>query len=274
MPKKEVMSAIEALILGIIQGLTEFLPVSSSGHIELGKVILGQNELQDPVLFSIVVHAATALSTIVIFRKEILELILGVLAFKWNEETQYAAKIVVSMLPVFVVGVFFEDQIDALFTGQIVLVGSMLLLTGGLLMLSERIEGRGTDVGYGQAAIIGLAQACAILPGISRSGATISTALLTGVERAKAAKFSFLMVLPPILGATLLKLKDYLGGEAGAGEPLGMIPLATGFVAAFIAGLLACQWMMRLVKESRLVYFAIYCFVVGMLAIGSNWWAS
>lgn len=274
------MTLIESILLGIIQGLTEFLPVSSSGHIELGKALLDA-EPKDPLLFSIVVHAATALSTIVIYRRDILQIILDLFKFQWNESTKFAAMILLSMIPVGVVGVLFEEQIEALFNGQIVLVGFMLLVTGALLFFSDRYHSQDGPVTFPKALIIGIAQAIAILPGISRSGSTISTALLLGIDRSRAARFSFLMVLPPIIGATLLKLKDYLeGGEevanstamavadsAAAAGDVGPIALVAGFIASFLAGLLACQWMIALVKRSKLDYFAIYCFVAGTVAI-------
>jgi len=270
------MTLLESIILGIIQGLTEFLPVSSSGHIEIGKALLG-TQPADPLLFSIVVHAATALSTMVIYRKDILEIIRDLFKFSWNASTQFAGMIVLSMLPVMVVGLAFEDQIEALFDGQILLVGVMLLITGGLLFFSDRYHREDGPVTFGKAFIIGIAQAIAILPGISRSGSTISTALLLGIDRSKAARFSFLMVLPPIIGATLLKVKDYLeaapveaavtADAASTAVEVGVGPLIAGFIAAFVAGLLACQWMIALVKRSKLDYFAYYCLIVGVMAI-------
>ena len=272
------MTLIESILLGIIQGLTEFLPVSSSGHIELGKALLDVHP-KDPLLFSIVVHAATALSTMVVYRRDIQEIIRDVFKFQWNESARFVVMIVLSMLPVMVVGLAFEDQVEALFEGQVVLVGCMLLLTGGLLFFSDRYHSQDGPVTFGKALIVGIAQAIAILPGISRSGSTISVALLLGIDRARAARFSFLMVLPPILGATLLKVKDYLGAEsalntavpvvdaAAEGSDVGTVALVAGFIAAFVAGLLACQWMIALVKRSKLDYFAIYCFVAGIAAI-------
>lgn len=264
------MSFLEALILGIIQGLTEFLPVSSSGHIELGKAILGV-QVADPLLFSIVVHGATALSTVVIFRKTIWELLREALRLQWNESLQYIFKIGISMVPAGLVGIFLEDQIEAAFEGQILLVGCMLLLTGVLLYLTTRAPETNGKVSFGKSAMIGIAQAIAILPGISRSGATISTALLLGVDRERAARFSFLMVVPLILGAMLVKTKKYFE-EAGtiaadAPEALGAMPLIVGFLAAFLSGLAACTWMINLVKRGKLIWFAIYCFVVGAIAI-------
>ncbi len=257
------MELLKALILGIIQGLTEFLPVSSSGHIELGKVILGY-EIKEDVLFTVVLHFATALATLVIFRKEVLEILRGLFQFKWNEEAQFSAKIIVSMIPAAIVGLVWEDQIDALFDGHILLVGCMLILTGLLLFWADRAKDTLKKVGFSDAFIIGISQAIAILPGISRSGATISTSVLLGVDRERAAKFSFLMVVPLILGKMA---KDILGGEMVYSSEA-MLPLIIGFVAAFFSGLLACRWMIQLVKNAKLSYFSIYCFIVGTLAIG------
>ena len=254
----------EALILGIIQGLTEFLPVSSSGHLELGKVLLGDESLpEESLLFTVVVHAATALSTVVVFRKDILEILKGLLQFKWNEESQFSVKIIVSMMPAAVIGVLFNDQIEALFNRQILLVGVMLVLTGLLLFLADRAKKTEKQVGFGQALIIGISQAIAILPGISRSGATISTSVLLGIDREKAARFSFLMVVPLILGKIA---KDLLDGNISS-ELTNVMPLAVGFTAAFISGIVACTWMISLVKKSQLRYFSYYCFVVGFGAI-------
>ncbi|MGB3587162.1 MAG: undecaprenyl-diphosphate phosphatase, partial [Tunicatimonas sp.] len=258
-----------AIILGIVQGLTEFLPVSSSGHIELGTVLLGVQS-KDNLLFSVVVHCATALSTIVIFRKDIVDIIQGVFRFQWNEETAYVVKIIVSMIPVGLVGALFKDEIEAFFGGKVLLVGLMLLITGTLLALTYYAKQRSGLVTFPKALIIGLAQAFAIMPGISRSGATIATALLVGVEKERAAKFSFLMVLVPILGASLLEVLDYLEEPAVASSISGLA-LVLGFLAAFISGLLACQWMIAIVKRGKLIYFAIYCFIVGTIAILSTW---
>lgn len=272
------MTLIESILLGIIQGLTEFLPVSSSGHIELGKALLDVHP-SDPLLFSIVVHAATALSTMVIYRRDILQIMRDLFKFQWNESTRFALMIVLSMIPVMVVGLAFEDQVEALFEGQVVLVGVMLLVTGALLFFSDRYHSQDGPVTFSKALIVGIAQAIAILPGISRSGSTISTALLLGIDRSRAARFSFLMVLPPIIGATLLKVKDYLDADEAvsaavpvvdatvATTDVGIGALVAGFLSAFIAGLLACQWMIALVKRSKLDYFAIYCFVAGTAAI-------
>ncbi|MDW3208886.1 MAG: undecaprenyl-diphosphate phosphatase [Reichenbachiella sp.] len=262
------MTFIEALILGIIQGLTEFLPVSSSGHLELGTYFLGVQS-EDNLLFSIILHGATACSTVVIFRKDILEIIKGIFKFEWNESTQFAAMIVLSMIPVGIVGVFFEDQIESFFGGNILLVGTMLLVTAALLAFTYFSKKNEGAINFKNSFLIGLAQAIAIMPGISRSGSTISTALLLGVNKEKAARFSFLMVLPPILGAMLLKTKDFLENPEIAANVSGM-NLTVGFIAAFLSGLLACQWMISIVKKGKLVYFAIYCGVVGLLAVAGG----
>ena len=265
------MNWLEALILGIIQGLTEFLPVSSSGHIELGKAILGVDLESDNLLFSIIVHGATALSTIVVFRKTILELLKSLFSFQWNNDTKYITYILVSMIPVGVVGVLFEDEIEAFFDGRILFVGAMLLITSFLLWLSTRVGNPTGKVNYKNAIIVGVSQALAILPGISRSGTTISASLLLGISREEAAKFSFLMVLPPILGATLLKAMSFLKAEeaiASTGQGVSTLSLTIGFAAAFIAGVFACKLMIQIVKNSKLIYFAAYCLIVGLLAIG------
>ena len=261
------MTWIEALILGIVQGLTEFLPVSSSGHLELGSVLL-KVEANENLLFAIVVHLATAFATIVVFWNDIRNLLFDLLKFQWNESTQFVARLLVSMIPVFVAGVFFKDQIESLFSGNLLLVGTMLLITGALLLFAHFKKDGTKSVGFLSAFIIGCAQAIAVLPGISRSGATISTALILGVERSKAARFSFLMVLLPILGASLLQVKDY--AEAPSMHQIGVVPLIIGFLAAFIAGFVACKWMISIVKRGKLTHFAIYCFIVGLIAVIST----
>lgn len=258
------MSAIEAIILGVIQGLTEFLPVSSSGHLELGKAILGDNSLpEESLLFTVVLHFATALSTIVVFRKEIVEIISGLFQFKWNEQTEFSLKIILSMIPAAFVGVFFNDQIEALFSQQIMLVGAMLILTGLLLFMADRAKRTDKKVTYSSAILIGISQAIAILPGISRSGATISTSVLLGIDRERAARFSFLMVVPLILGKMA---KDLLDGGIAESQ-MEILPLILGAAAAFVAGLVACKWMITLVKKSQLKYFSYYCLIVGTIAI-------
>lgn len=261
------MSWIEALLLGIIQGLTEFLPVSSSGHLELGKALMSIPE--ESMLFTVVVHAATALSTVVVFRYDIWEILKGLFSFKWNNETQFAAKIVLSMVPAAFIGLFFEDTIDSLFTGQVVLVGFMLMLTGLLLFLADKAKFTGKPVSFGNALLIGIAQAIAIMPGISRSGATISTSVLLGVDRDRAARFSFLMVVPLILGKMAKDLLDGFSADAATTPALdgATLPLVVGFIAAFVTGLLACRLMITLVRRAKLKYFSFYCFAVGIAAV-------
>ncbi len=258
------MSYFEALILGLIQGLTEFLPVSSSGHLELTKAILGNQSLpSESLTFTVILHFATALSTIVIFRKEALEIFKGLFQFKWNEETQFSLKIIASMIPAALIGFYFENELESLFGGQILLVGFMLIITAMLLLFADRAKNTKKEVNFGNAIIIGVAQAIAMLPGISRSGATISTAVLLGVDRAKAAKFSFLMVVPLIIGKVC---KDILGGEISLdSSQIGVY--SVGFITAFISGMFACNWMISLVKRSKLSYFALYCAIVGVIAI-------
>mgnify|MGYP000085457717 CR=1 FL=1 len=264
------MSWIEALILGIIQGLTEFLPVSSSGHLELGSVLLGVQS-EENLLFAVIVHAATALSTIIVFRNDIADILKGLISFKWNESWKFAVKIIISMIPVGIVGVFFEDQISALFTGNLILVGCMLLFTAALLFFTHFKKDNDKPVGFMHSFIIGVAQAIAVLPGISRSGSTIATALLLGVEKSKAARFSFLMVLVPILGASMLKLKDYFEAPTQYAG-LSATSMIVGFLASFLSGYVACKWMIGIVKKGKLTYFAVYCLIVGLIAIGSYLW--
>ncbi len=259
------MSYIEAIILGIVQGLTEFLPVSSSGHLELAKAILGDQSIpEESLTFTVVLHFATALSTIVVFRKEVFEIIKGLFQFKWNEETKFSLKIIASMIPAAFIGLFFEDELASLFGGQILLVGFMLIITALLLLFADKAKVTDKKVSFRSAFIIGVSQAIAMLPGISRSGATISSAVLLGVDRTRAAKFSFLMVVPLILGKVA---KDIMSGEIGIDNSQFGV-LAVGFLAAFVSGLFACTWMISLVKKSKLSYFALYCAVVGSLAIG------
>jgi len=258
------MNILEAIILGIIQGLTEFLPVSSSGHLELVKAILGDTSVpEESLTFTVVLHFATALSTLVIFRKEVTEIFKGLFQFKWNEETKFCLKIVISMFPAVIVGLLFEKQLEALFGGNILLVGSMLLVTALLLLLADKAKKTDKEVSFINSFIIGVSQAIAMLPGISRSGATISTSVLLGIDRTKAARFSFLMVVPLIVGKIT---KDVLGGDISF-QSSEIIPMSAGFIAAFLSGLLACTWMISLVKKSKLSYFAIYCAVVGAIVI-------
>ena len=263
------MEIIDAIILGIIQGLTEFLPVSSSGHLELGKAILGADALpEESLLFTVVLHFATALSTLVIFRKDVLEILKGLFQFKWNEETKFSLKIIISMIPAAVVGFFLQDYMEVFFDGAILIVGIMLLLTAFLLYLADLAKTTEKGVSFRGAFVIGMAQMVAMLPGISRSGATISAAVLLGVDKTKSARFSFLMVVPLILGKVA---KDILSGDINfQGDDT--LAMGAGFIAAFVAGLAACTWMIKLVRQSKLSYFAIYCLVVGLIAIAWSIW--
>ena len=261
------MEIINAIILGIIQGLTEFLPVSSSGHLEIAKAILGETKVgEESLLMTIVLHFATALSTIIIFRKDILEILSGLLQFKNNDSFWFSLKIVLSMIPATFVGVFFNDEIEALFGGALTLVGSMLLVTGLLLLLADKAKASAKKVGIKHAILIGISQAIAILPGISRSGATISTAVLLGIDKERAARFSFLMVVPLIFGKMA---KDILSGDIQY-ETTTFIPLVIGFIFAFLTGMFACKWMIKLVKNSQLKYFAYYCFAIGGIVIATS----
>ena len=258
------MSELAAILLGILQGLTEFLPVSSSGHIELGKALLGVENMQDDVAFTVILHGATVLSIIVVFYKDILQLLKSFFSFSWNEETQYLAKLALSAIPVGLIGVLLEDYVEELFSGKIVMVGVLLIITGFILFLTKLERPHTKEVGFMDALWIGLAQTVAILPGISRSGSTISTALALGIDKEKATRFSFLMVLAPILGATLLKFKDIAESPATSSN---LLPYILGFIAAFVSGLFACRWMIDLVKNGKIIYFSYYCFAIGLLAI-------
>jgi undecaprenyl-diphosphatase len=252
------MEIVRSIILGIVQGLTEFLPVSSSGHLELAKYFLGdQSGAEQSLLMTVTLHVATSLSTIVVFWKDIAKIFKGLFAFKWNEETQFAAKIVVSMIPAVIVGLLFEKQIEEMFTRNILFIAAMLGVTGILLLVAHQAKKTDKSVTFLNALIVGIAQAIAITPGISRSGATIGTSVILGIDREQAARFSFLMVVPLILGKLA---KDLLGGEYGDTESAGS--LAIGFIFAFLTGLFACSLMIRIVKNSKLIYFSIYCFVV------------
>lgn len=258
------MNEFDAAILGIIQGLTEFLPVSSSGHLELGKAILGDTSVpEESLLFTVVLHFATALSTLVVFRKDVAEIFRGLFQFKWNEETEFSAKIIVSMIPAAFIGFYFEDELESLFGGNVLFVGFMLIITALLLWLADKAKNTQKKVSFSNAFVIGVSQAISILPGISRSGATISTSVLLGNDKTKAARFSFLMVVPLIVGKIV---KDLIDGNLAESTTEASV-LIVGFIAAFIAGLAACTWMITLVKKSKLSYFAIYCFVVGVAAI-------
>lgn len=260
------MSIWEAIILGIIQGLTEFLPVSSSGHIELGKAFLGV-EPADPLLFSVVVHVATALSTVVVFRKDILGLFSGLLRKNSRDSLRYLICIAISMIPAVIAGLYFADAIEAMFSGNVVFVGSMLIVTAVLLLAVEFLPQGNKGITYSSSLIVGIAQAIAITPGISRSGATISTALILGIGRTEAARFSFLMVVPLILGKMS---KDILDQKISP-DPELFLPLVAGFITSFVVGLFACKWMITIVKKSKLIYFAIYCLIAGGISLALHY---
>lgn len=262
------MNWLQAIVLGLIQGLTEFLPVSSSGHLEIGRCLLGV-EVAEDLVFEVVVHAATVLATIVVFRKQIWKLLCGLFKFRYNDETDYILKICVSMIPVLVVGMFFKDCVEALFASLLV-IGAALLVTSALLFFSDRKKVSAGDVPevrngitFWQALAVGIGQAFAVIPGLSRSGTTISTGLLCGVKRENVAQFSFLMVLVPILGEAFL---DIVGGDMAASS-VAALPLLLGFVSAFFSGFFACRVMISLVKKAKLKWFALYCFIVGLIVI-------
>ena len=260
------MNWFEALVLGLIQGLTEYLPVSSSGHLAIGAHLFGING-EDNLTFTIMVHVATVLSTLVILWKEIDWILKGLFKFQMNEETKYALNIVISMIPVGVVGLFFKDKVEEVFGSGLLIVGIMLLVTAGLLTFSYFAKPRQKEnISPLHAFIIGLGQALAVLPGLSRSGTTIATGLLLGDKKEKMAQFSFLMVIPPILGEALLDLLKGLKGEGALGG-IDAFPMIVGFVAAFVSGCLACKWMINIVKKGKLVYFGIYCAIAGAVTI-------
>lgn len=261
------MGVLEAIILGIVQGLTEFLPVSSSGHLQLAKEILGV-EIENNLTFDVLLHAATVLSTIVVLWSEVWWLLKGIFSRGMNDEKRYFLKLVVSMIPVGIVGVLLRDHIDAMLSSQYIMavVGAMLLLTAALLAFAYYARPRQrTTISYRDAFIIGLGQAVATMPGLSRSGTTIATGLLLGNDKSAVATFSFLMVLAPILGQTLLDVMD--GGMAVT--DIGVEALIAGFISAFVVGCLACRFMIDIVKRGKLIWFAIYCAVVGVVAIGT-----
>ena len=260
------MDCIEALVLGLIQGLTEYLPVSSSGHLAIGSALFGiQGE--ENLTFTIMVHVATVLSTLVILWKEVDWIFKGLFKFQMNDETKYFLNIVVSMIPVGIVGVFFKDAVEDVFGSGLMIVGAMLVLTSVLLAFSYYAKPRQKEkISLRDAFIIGLAQACAVMPGLSRSGSTIATGLLLGNKKEKLAQFSFLMVIPPILGEALLDVVKTMKGEA-VSAGIDTLPLIVGFVAAFVSGCLACKWMINIVKKGKLIYFAIYCAIAGVVTM-------
>ena len=262
----------EAFLLGLVQGLTEFLPVSSSGHLSIFREILGVDP-EGFLDFTVTVHFATVLSTIVVFWSVIVKILKGLLKFRYNDETDYFLKICVSMIPVAIVGLFFKDRVEALFGGGIATVAVCLIVTALLLLFSDFFRFKGLSakeyrngISYWQAALVGLGQACAVAPGLSRSGTTIATGLVCGVKRENMAQFSFLMVLVPIIGEQLLSVIDMASGE-GIASAIGVVPLLCGFVAAFISGLFACRLMVALVKKSKMRWFALYCAVVAVLLL-------
>lgn len=263
------MSTLEALILGLVQGLTEYLPVSSSGHLTIGAHLFGING-EENLAFTVAVHVATVLSTFVVLWSEIVWILKGLFKFQLNNETRYAMNIVVSMIPVGVVGLFFKDTVEDIFGSGLMIVGVMLLVTAALLTFSYYAKPRQKEsIGLKDAFIIGLAQACAVMPGLSRSGSTIATGLLLGNKKEKLAQFSFLMVIPPILGEALLDVLKAVKGEEAFGG-VETLPLCVGFVAAFVSGCLACKWMINVVKKGKLIYFGIYCAVVGAILIATS----
>ena len=260
------MSWLEALVLGIVQGLTEYLPVSSSGHLAIGSALFGI-EGEENLAFTIVVHVATVFSTLVILWKEIEWIFRGLFKFQMNSETRYAINILISMIPIGIVGVFFKDTVESIFGSGLLIVGCMLLVTAALLAFSYYAKTpQKESISMKDAFIIGLSQACAVLPGLSRSGTTIATGLLLGNNKAKLAQFSFLMVIPPILGEALLDVLKLVKGEDIAGD-IPTLSLVVGFVAAFLSGCLACKWMINIVKKGKLIYFAIYCAIAGLVTI-------
>ena len=258
------MNTVESLVLGIIQGLTEFLHISSSGHLEIGKAIFGSEALGEESLFlTLALHVGTALSTLIVFRKDITDLVKGMFSTKKNDSHTFAIKIILSMIPAVFIGLFLEKQITALFDQNLILVGSMLLFTGVILYWAEKTPKAEGQVTHKKALLIGIVQAIAILPGISRSGSTIAGALILGIDRERAARFSFLMVLPLIFGSMAKSLLDF----DGVPEQLHLIPLFIGFLASLVTGIFACKWMIALVKRSQLIYFSFYCFIVGGISL-------
>ena len=260
------MDWLQALVLGIVQGLTEYLPVSSSGHLAIGSYLFGIDG-EENLALTVSVHAATVMSTFVVLWKEIDWILKGLFKFKMNDETKYFLNIVVSMIPIGIVGVFFKDKVEEIFGSGLLIVGCCLLLTAALLTFSYYAKPRQREhISLKDAFIIGLAQACAVLPGLSRSGSTIATGLLLGNKKEKLAQFSFLMVVPPILGEALLDVLKAAKGEEAFGD-ISVLPLVVGFIAAFVSGCLACKWMINIVKKGKLIYFGIYCAIAGAVTI-------
>jgi undecaprenyl-diphosphatase len=270
------MSWIQALILGILQGLTEYLPVSSSGHLAIGQALFGLDDGSSNLTFTVLLHVATVLSTLVILWKEIVWILKDLFAKQsWrkycnlNDGTKYAFNILISMIPVAIVGFFFKDKVEEVFGSGLLIVGIMLLVTASLLAFSYFAKPRQKEnISGWHAFIIGIAQACAVMPGLSRSGSTIATGLLLGNKKEKLAQFSFLMVIPPILGEALLDVKDiFKVGFSQAMDGISPVAAIVGFLAAFISGCFACKWMINIVKKGKLIWFAVYCAIVGIVAI-------
>ena len=260
------MDWIQALILGLVQGLTEYLPVSSSGHLAIGSYLFGL-EGEENLAFTVAVHVATVLSTLVILWKEIDWIFRGLFKCEMNDETRYVINIIISMIPVGIVGVFFKDTVEEIFGSGLVIVGCMLLVTAALLTFSYFAKPRQkSTIGWRDALIIGIAQACAVMPGLSRSGSTIATGLLLGNKKETLAQFSFLMVIPPILGEALLDVVKAVKGEEAFGG-IDVLPLTVGFLAAFVSGCLACKWMINIVMKGKLIYFGIYCAIAGVVTL-------
>ncbi|MBA4322280.1 MAG: UDP-diphosphatase [Odoribacter sp.] len=256
------MNWFEALILGLIQGLTEFLPVSSSGHLEIAKSLFGIDPAES-FYFTVAVHGATVLGTIAVFRKEIFALVKGLFGFRMNEETSYILKIIISMIPVGLTGFFLKDWVEGFFNGNVFFIGMMLLVTSVLLAIGHFVKRKEREITWLDSFIIGVAQAVAVIPGISRSGATIATGLMLGNRKDKIAKFSFLMVLIPVIGANFIELFTNNTTSDGVGS----IAVVTGFLAAFVSGYFACKWMIDLVRKSKMIWFAIYCAIAGLLSV-------
>lgn len=256
------MEIWEAIVLGAIQGLTEFLPVSSSGHLELANYLLGIHEPNN-LGFAMAVHGATVLSTLVVFRKEIIKIIQGVFKFKLNDESVFAINILISLIPIIFIGLMFKETIEGLFTSNLIVVGAMLMLTSALLTFAHYAKPGYNPITPKNAFIIGLAQACAVIPGLSRSGSTISTGLMMGVDRKEVAKFSFLMVLIPIIGMNILEIINMEPSQEGVGG----VAMLAGALTAFITGTIACKLMIKIVSKGKLLWFAAYCLAVGIISI-------
>jgi undecaprenyl-diphosphatase len=257
------MNIFEAIVLGLIQGLTEFLPVSSSGHLEIGKALFELDKGKN-FYFTVAVHGATVLSTLVVFRKELLQLVRGLFKFSMNEETIYIMKILVSMIPIAIVGLLFREQVEGLYNGNMLFIGLMLIVTSLLLAAGHFSARKERSIRYLDAFIIGIAQALAVIPGISRSGATISTGMILGKRKDELARFSFLMVLIPILGANFLELFTTTDRAVVSISP---VVLIAGSLTAFISGYAACRWMISIVRKSKMIWFAAYCLLVGLITI-------